>query len=118
MKIKINKDKKEEWVGCCVYQMGVLEIVDDPDVVELDVEVLVNALEDTADLDVVLELDGHLVVDEGLEETGEVIIVSRRPPLCLACLLSSLPVMWEPVRAAKGNLELPNRITCFCCCRL
>jgi hypothetical protein len=46
----------------------VLELLEDLDVVELDVEVLVDALEDAADLDVVLELDGDLVVDEGFEE--------------------------------------------------
>lgn len=59
--------------------MGILEVVEDSDVVELDVEVLIDALEDTADLDVVLELDGHLVVDEGLEETGEVIMLAIVP---------------------------------------
>ena len=48
--------------------MRVLELLEDLDVVELDVEVLVDALEDAADLDVVLELDGDLVVDEGFEE--------------------------------------------------
>ena len=50
--------------------MRVLELVDDADVVELDVEVLVDALERAADADVVLELDRHLVVDERLEEAA------------------------------------------------
>lgn len=49
--------------------MRVLDLLDDGDVLELDVEVLVHALEGAADLDVVLELDGDLVVDQGLEET-------------------------------------------------
>lgn len=48
--------------------MGILEIVDDADVVELDVEVLIDALEGTADLDVILELNCDLMVDESLEE--------------------------------------------------
>ena len=48
--------------------MGVLELIDNLDVVELDVEVLVDALEDALELNVVLELDGDLVVDESLEE--------------------------------------------------
>lgn len=48
--------------------MRVLDLLQYLDVVELDVEVLVDALEDAADLDVVLKLDGHLMVDEGLEE--------------------------------------------------
>lgn len=50
--------------------MRVLQVVDDTDVVQLDVEVLVDALERAADLDVVLELDGDLVVDQGLEEAA------------------------------------------------
>ncbi len=52
--------------------MGVLEVLDDTDVVELNVEVLVNALQRAADLDVVLELDRDLVVDERLEEAVDV----------------------------------------------
>lgn len=50
--------------------MGVLDLLKNLDVVELDVEVLVDALEDTADLDVILELDRDLVVDEGFEEAA------------------------------------------------
>ena len=49
--------------------MRVLELLYDLDVVELDIEVLVDALERPADLDVVLELHRHLMVDEGFEET-------------------------------------------------
>ena len=49
-------------------QVRVLELLDDLDVVELDVEELVDALEHAPDLDVVLELDRDLVVDEGFEE--------------------------------------------------
>jgi hypothetical protein len=48
--------------------MRVLDLLDDLDVVELDVEVLVDALEDATDLDVVFELDRDLVVDERFEE--------------------------------------------------
>lgn len=48
--------------------MGVLELLDDGDVVELDVEELVDALEGAADRDVILELDRDFVVDERLEE--------------------------------------------------
>lgn len=49
-------------------QVRVLELLDDLDVVQLDVEELVDALEHAPDLDVVLELDRDLVVDEGFEE--------------------------------------------------
>jgi len=48
----------------------VLDLLEHLDVVELDVEVLVDALEDAADLDVVLELDRDLVVDKGFEEAA------------------------------------------------
>lgn len=48
--------------------MRILDLVHDTNLVELDVEVLVDTLEGTADLNVVLELNGHLVVDERLEE--------------------------------------------------
>ena len=48
--------------------MWVLELFDNLDIVKLDVEILVHALEDALELDVVLELDGDLVVDKGLEE--------------------------------------------------
>ncbi|KAK6841858.1 DNA repair protein pso2 [Apiospora arundinis] len=48
----------------------VLELLEDLDIIELDVEVLVNALQGSPDLNVILELDGYLVVDEGFEKTG------------------------------------------------
>jgi len=48
--------------------VGIFQLLDDGDVLELDVEVLVDALEDAADLNVVLELDCDLMVDEGFEE--------------------------------------------------
>ena len=51
------------------YQVRVLELLEDLDIIKLDVEVLVDALQGPPDLDVILELDGDLVVDEGLEKT-------------------------------------------------
>lgn len=48
--------------------MRIFELLDDLDVIELDIEVLIYALENTLELDVVLELNGDLVVDESLEE--------------------------------------------------
>lgn len=50
------------------YQMGILELLDDLYLVELDVEVLVDALQRAADLYVVFQLHRDLVVDERLEE--------------------------------------------------
>lgn len=49
-------------------QVRVLELLDHLNVLELDIEILVDALEDAADADVVFELDRDLVVDEGFEE--------------------------------------------------
>lgn len=57
--------------------MRILELIHHLDVVELDVEVLVDTLEDAADADVVFELDGHLVVDEGFEEAFQVNVSIR-----------------------------------------
>lgn len=69
------------------YQMGILELLDDLYLVELDVEVLVDALERAADLYVVFQLHRDLVVDERLEEA-----VSPRmcqlPTQCLLLLFS------------------------------
>jgi hypothetical protein len=52
------------------HHVGVLVLIDNQHVVEIEVEVLVDALEDAADLDVVFELDRDLVVDERLEEAA------------------------------------------------
>ena len=48
--------------------MRVLQLLYHRDIVELDVEVLVDRFQGSADLDVVLELDGDLMVDKSLEE--------------------------------------------------
>lgn len=53
--------------------MGILDLFDDGDVVELNVEVLVDALEGAADLDVVFEFDGDGCVDECFEEAVRVL---------------------------------------------
>jgi hypothetical protein len=52
------------------HHMRVLDFLQNLNVVELDVEVLVDTLEDTTDLDIILELDRDLVVDEGFEEAA------------------------------------------------
>jgi hypothetical protein len=60
--------------------VGVLQLFHDLDVLQLDVEVLVDALEHAADLDVVLELDGDLLVDERLEEAVRLISIRGACP--------------------------------------
>lgn len=52
------------------HQMGVLELLHHRDTIQLDVEVLIYALERAAELDVVFELHCYFVVDEGFEKTG------------------------------------------------
>jgi hypothetical protein len=64
-------------------QMRILQLLNDGDVVKLDVEVLVDALERAAELDVVLELDGDLMVDERLEEARDGMSASRHGLLSL-----------------------------------
>lgn len=56
--------------------MRILELLDDLNVIELNVEVLVDALEDALELDVVFELDGDFVVDEGFEEAVLILLFS------------------------------------------
>ena len=51
------------------YQMRILQLLQHLDIVQLDVQELVDGFEGALDGDVVFELDGDLVVDEGFEET-------------------------------------------------
>ena len=57
--------------------MGILVLVDDPSVLELDVEVLIHRVERAADGQVVLELDRNLLPDE-LLEVGEEQLYNKR----------------------------------------
>ena len=50
------------------YEMRILELLHNADIVQFDVQVLVYTLQSAADLNVVLELHGDFMVDEGLEE--------------------------------------------------
>lgn len=52
--------------------MRILQLFYDGDVVELNVEVLVDALQRAAELDIVLKLYGDLMVNERLEETSHI----------------------------------------------
>ena len=54
------------------HKMRVLDLLNDLDVVELDVKILVDAFQRPANLNVVLKLHRHLMVDEGLEKTSTV----------------------------------------------
>jgi hypothetical protein len=49
------------------------------DLVELDVQVLVDRLEDTADADVVFEFDGDGLVGKGLKKTAKELMSIHRP---------------------------------------
>jgi hypothetical protein len=50
------------------YHVRVPNLVHDGDVLQLDVEELVYGFQRTLDADVVFELNGYFVVDQGLEE--------------------------------------------------
>lgn len=52
--------------------MRVLDQIQDFDVVKLDVEVLIDRLQDPADANVILELDGDSLVGEGFEEAIQI----------------------------------------------
>jgi len=52
-------------------------------IIQFDVEVLIDALQCAADLDLVLELDGDFVLDERFEETN---IVMSDTVYCLGAL--------------------------------
>ena len=49
--------------------MGILELINHLNVIEFDVEILIHALQDALELNVIFQLNGDLVIDEGFEET-------------------------------------------------
>ena len=53
------------------HQMWVFDILQDSDVIQLDVQVLIHALQRAPYRDIILELDCDFMVDERLEEAGE-----------------------------------------------
>lgn len=56
--------------GQNTHQMRVLQLLHDRYVIQLNVEVLVYALERSLELDVVFELHRDFMVNEGFEETA------------------------------------------------
>ena len=64
--------------------MRVLELLHNADIIQLDVQVLIHAFQCAADLNIVLELDGDLMVDEGLEEA-----VVEGQPVVISCALKT-----------------------------
>lgn len=53
------------------YQMWVFDFLHHCDIIQLDVQVLIHALQRAADRDIILELDGDFVVDQRFEEAEE-----------------------------------------------
>jgi len=51
--------------------MRVFQLIHNRDVVQLDIQILIHALQCPTDRDVVLEFDGDFVVDQRLEEAEE-----------------------------------------------
>jgi len=50
-------------------QMRILQLFHHLYIIELDVEILIDRFQGSANLDIILELDGDFVIDQGLEET-------------------------------------------------
>ena len=50
------------------HQVGVPQLFHDLYIIELDIKELVNRFKNAFDRDIVLEFNGHFMVDEGLEE--------------------------------------------------
>ena len=51
--------------------MGVLQLFDNLNIIELDVEELVHGFQYASDRDVILEFHSDFVVDKGFEEAGD-----------------------------------------------
>lgn len=51
--------------------MRILQLILQLNIIQLDIQELVDGFEGAFDRDVVLELDGHFMVDEGLEEARD-----------------------------------------------
>lgn len=109
-------------------QVWVLELLNDGDVVKLDVEELIDALECAAYRDVVLELDRDFVVNERLEEAEEqhdrggaggmlgAAIGEQTSQCCTVATYvrpsSSRPALFSPVPAASPAASTrPQRTT-------
>ena len=56
--------------GGRAHQMGVLQLFDNLNIIELDVEELVHRFEYASDRDVILEFHSNFVVDKCFEEAG------------------------------------------------
>jgi len=88
------------------YQMGIFQLLDDLYLVELDVEVLVDALERAADLNIVFQLDRDLVVDERLEEaipSGE--RMCQLPNVCVRMLLLCPVSCWDSAMHPPSSFD-------------
>ena len=51
--------------------MRILPLLHHRNIIELNIQELVNGLEDSGDAEVVFELDGDFVVDQGFEEASQ-----------------------------------------------
>jgi hypothetical protein len=76
----------------------VLHLLDHRDVIQLDVEVLVHALQRAAHGDIILELDGDLVVHQSLEEA---VYRKHIPSACALPLFDVHPKLPVSLRAVE-----------------
>lgn len=53
------------------HQMWVLQLIHHSDIIQLDIQVLIHALQCAPNRDIILKLDGDFVVDQRFEEAEE-----------------------------------------------
>lgn len=100
--------------------MRVFQLLHDLYIIELDIKELVNGFKNAFDRDIVLELNGHFMVDEGLEEAeeqhcarGEAVVVFA--PTWMVAVEPHLEKSWRPllfpfIAAAKAILDMHKQI--------
>jgi hypothetical protein len=91
------------------HQMWVLHLFHHRNVVQLDVEILIHALQRSAHRDVVLELDGDLMVDQCLEEAAWHRKIWLARALQYTCayalvLVRGVGSCWWPTVGERGRL--------------
>jgi hypothetical protein len=65
--------------------MRILQLIQHTNILQLDIQELIHALERTPDRDVILEFDRHFVVNERFEETICAICISDYSRVCGVC---------------------------------
>ena len=65
------------------YQVRIFDLFCHRDVLQFYVQILIDRPQDTADLDIVLELDCNLLIDESLEEAAREEVLIAKFAICI-----------------------------------